>query len=192
MKPVVDSQPCQVPGAAALAERVHALQDFYRHVQTERMQGVPLLNRALEVQALGFAWLPGTGHEPAVAEGVLITPWFMSLLRLPAPVQGHEGRVGLKHLHPFGNQSFEFIGAHDPTLGFHEACALFSPMGAFADQQQAVDTAAAVLAQLRAVPAQAAATTAAAEPMPLPMPAPLPSRRAFFAGRRSEAERARP
>ena len=138
MKHAAESEPGPGPGAAALAERVRALQAFYRRVQVERMQGVALLNPALAVQALGFAWRAGATGAQAVAEGVLITPWFMSLLRLPAQVQGHQGRVGLKQLHDFGNESFEFIGAHDPSLGFHEACALFSPMGDFSGQPQAV------------------------------------------------------
>ena len=36
---------------AQLAARVQALVDFYRHVQNERMQGIPLLNPALHVEA---------------------------------------------------------------------------------------------------------------------------------------------
>ena len=37
-----------------LAARVQALVDFYRHVQTGRMQGIPLLNPPLPVQPLPF------------------------------------------------------------------------------------------------------------------------------------------
>lgn len=181
MKCAAESEPGPGPGAAALAERVQALQAFYRRVQVERMQGVALLNPALAVQALGFAWRAGANGAQAVAEGVLITPWFMSLLRLPAQVQGHQGRVGLKQLHDFGNESFEFIGAHDPLLGFHEACALFSPMGDFSGQPQAVDTAMAVLDALRTAPLPATATAVADTVR-------MPARRAFFAARRATPE----
>ncbi|QBM26323.1 [NiFe]-hydrogenase assembly chaperone HybE [Hydrogenophaga pseudoflava] len=152
-----------------MEHRVSTLVQFYRLVQTERMQGVPILNPALSVEAVGFQW--GDDGQ-TVAEGVLITPWFMSLVRLPRAVEGHGGRVARKAVHSFGNERFEFIGAHDPAVGYHETCALFSPMGGFATQAQAVDTAEASLALLR--------------PAPTPAPAaePVPARRAFFTGRR--------
>jgi len=154
---------------SALEPRVAALEDFYRQVQRERMQGIPLLNPALHVQAVGFQW----SHEDAqVAEGVLITPWFMSLVRLPAQVQAHEGRVGRKQVRDFGCERFDFIGSWDPALGYHETCALFSPMGDFDSQERARDTARETLAQLRP---QVHAQAPAAEPMP--------ARRAFFLGR---------
>ena len=156
--------------------RVADLVAFYRQVQAERMQGIPLLHPGLWVEAVGFR-LAGADGDEAVAEGVLLTPWFMSLVRLPLAVQPAAGRVGRKRVLAFGGECFEFIGAHDPALGFHEACALFSPMGDFRDQAQARDTAEAVLAALRtpaAVPAAAASA---------------PARRAFLLGRRAGAGR---
>lgn len=152
-----------------MEQRVAALVDFYRRVETERMQGIPILNPALSVQALGFRL---ADEEDAVAEGVLITPWFMSLVRLPLAVQDHAGRVGRKRVLAFGNERFDFIGAHDPALGFHEACALFSPMAEFRSQDRARETAEAVLAQLRPAPVA-----------PPPAAEPLPARRAFFLAR---------
>ena len=153
-----------------MEHRVSALVQFYRLVQTERMQGVPILNPALSVEAVGFQW--GDDGQ-TVAEGVLITPWFMSLVRLPAALEGHGGRVARKAVHGFGSERFEFIGAHDPAVGYHETCALFSPMGGFATQAQARETAEASLVLLR--------------PAPTPAPAaePVPARRAFFTGRRA-------
>ena len=132
--------------------RVHALVDFYRRVQTERMQGIPILNRALSVEAVGFLSGEPVEGEAPVSEGVLITPWFMSLVRLPDEVQDHGGRVARKFIRSFGQEGFEFIGAHDPSVGYHETCALFSPMDGFPDQALAVETAEAVLAQLRPAP----------------------------------------
>ncbi len=156
-----------------MEHRVSALVGFYRRVQAERMQGIPILNPALCVEAVGFQWAEGAdeGSMP-VAEGVLITPWFMSLVRLPLAVQDHAGRVARKAVRGFGNERFDFIGAHDPAVGFHEACALFSPMADFRDQGQARETAQAVLDQLRPAPV---APPQAAEP--------LPARRAFFLAR---------
>jgi [NiFe] hydrogenase assembly HybE family chaperone len=153
-----------------LDARVLALVDFYRRVQHERMAGIPLLNAALAVEAVGFAWgqaaAPGEGE---VAEGVLITPWFMSLLRLPAQPLPHGGRVGQRFERQFGSECFDFLGAHDPDIGYHEACALFSPMAEFATQALARETALAALALTR--------------PAPAPAPEPVPARRAFLLGR---------
>lgn len=156
-----------------MEQRVAALVDFYRRVETERMQGIPILNPALRVEAAGFRL---ADEEDAVAEGVLITPWFMSLVRLPLAVQDHGGRVGRKRVLAFGNERFDFIGAHDPALGFHEACALFSPMAGFRSQDQARETAQAVLDQLRPPPVA-----------PAPAAEPLPARRSFLLGRRAGA-----
>ena len=75
------SSPAEPVLRCALDERVQHLMDFYRRVETERMQGLPLLNPALRVEAVGFRLAE---EDASVAEGVLITPWFMSLLRLPA------------------------------------------------------------------------------------------------------------
>lgn len=173
--------------AALLDQRVQVLADFYRRVQHERMQGIALLNPALVVEAVGFEWAPseddGEGR-PAVAEGILVTPWFMSLVRLPAAMEPHQGRVGRSRVHDFGAERFDFIGAHDPATGFHETCALFSPMADFPTQDLARETAREALALLRPAPVPAAAD-----------PRPMPARRAFFLARGSrdgDFEGARP
>lgn len=163
-----------------LAARMQALVDFYRHVQTERMAGIPLLNPALSVEAVGFEWASPVeeGAEP-VAEGVLITPWFMSLLRLPSMNLPHGHRVGCKFVRNFGSERFDFIGAHDPAIGYHETCALFSPMNGFTGQDLARETAQASLALVRPQPEPDAVPPVAAEP--------LPPRRGFFMARRPDA-----
>jgi [NiFe] hydrogenase assembly HybE family chaperone len=160
--------------------RVQTLVDFYRHVHHERMQGIPLLNPALQVEAVGFQWAAAL-EEAAdpVAEGVLITPWFMSLLRLPSVNLPHGNRVGRKAVRDFGSERFEFIGAHDPTIGYHETCALFSPMNGFTSQDLARETALASLALVRPTPEVIGVAPVAAEP--------LPPRRAFFMARRPDA-----
>ncbi|MBE0586466.1 MAG: [NiFe]-hydrogenase assembly chaperone HybE [Hydrogenophaga sp.] len=165
---------------AQLAARVQALVDFYRHVQHERMQDIPLLNPALHVEAVGFEWAAGAEEttEP-MAEGVLITPWFMSLLRLPSMNLPHGNRVGRKAVRDFGSERFEFIGAHDPALGYHEACALFSPMNGFTSQDLVRETTLASLALVRPEPETPVEAPVAAEP--------LPARRAFFMARRPDA-----
>ncbi|MDR2215602.1 MAG: [NiFe]-hydrogenase assembly chaperone HybE [Nevskiaceae bacterium] len=148
---------------ASLELRVTALEALYRQVQRDRMQNVALLNPVLKVEAIGFRLQHIEAPAP-MAEGVLITPWFMSLVRLPVIAQTHEHRVGHSQPHEFGCECFDFIGAYDQAVGYHETCALFSPMEDFDTQQRARDTAHETLAILRP----------AAEPMP--------ARRAFFLG----------
>jgi [NiFe] hydrogenase assembly HybE family chaperone len=112
------------------------------------------------VQALGFE-----AHDSAAC-GILITPWFMNLVRLPLddtvemlpPLQKAERDIGPRR--------FEFIGANEPGIGAFEASSLFSPMFEFEDQAAAAATAREVLALLRPSPA-------------------VPSRRGFLFGRQA-------
>ena len=165
-----------------LKQRVDALVSHFARVQRERMQGLPLLNAALRVEAVGFACANAEPAlaEVAVAEGVLITPWFMSLLRLPLCQQAHRDRVGRRVIHAFGLEQFDFIGAADDALGYYETCALFSPMFEFATQDLARDTALAALREIREGTHSAA--PAAALPTPPAAPA-VPARRLFLTGR---------
>ena len=138
--------------------RIAALESVFRQIAGSRMAGVPLLNPRLRVQALGFE------SDQGVACGILISPWFMNLVRLPldpsvevlAPLQKAERDIGPR--------CFEFIGAHEPGLGAFESSSLFSPMFEFEDQAAALATAHEVLGLLR--PASA-----------------VPSRRGFLFGR---------
>ena len=133
---------------AVLSQRVAALEAAFHHVQATRLSGVPVLHPRLQVRALGFR---PAADEPGLAWGVLLTPWFMNLVRLPLADEAADALVspGAKAVREVGRQAFEFIGAHEPALGPFEACSLFSPMFEFVDQPAAVATAEAVLQHLR-------------------------------------------
>lgn len=164
-----------------LSLRVHSLEALFREVQATRMAGVPVLNPALQVEAVGFEPVPVEAGEPPAAVGVLVTPWFMNLVWLPlAPDEGAH-RVGQVKARDVGGTSFEFIGAHEPGLGAYEACSLASPMFEFPHQAQASATAQAVLAAL--LGAGEAEPTAAA-------PAVSNARRGFLFGRSAVERRA--
>jgi [NiFe] hydrogenase assembly HybE family chaperone len=157
------------PCAATLA-RVQQLEQVFAHIAATRMQGVPVRNAALQVQAIGFELLD---DDVPTLLGILITPWFMNLLRLPLlPHPAAAVQPGSKQHHVCGEQTFEFIAAHEEALGCFEACSLFSPMFAFADQAGAVATANEIAKLLRAPPANTAAPERA-----------VPSRRGFLLGR---------
>jgi len=117
-----------------------ALERAFEAVRRERMEGVPMLNPALEVEAVGFR--PWREHWL----GILITPWFMNVVLMPrvdAAWQTVGERETRHHLFPGG--VFEFIGGREATLGDYQACSLFSPMFEFADQREARATALAAL-----------------------------------------------
>lgn len=112
----------------------------YAKIAATRMAGLPFLNTALRVEALGFRRWNGQWL------GVLVTPWSMNLLLLPyaaaqwTPLpQGGERHASF----PAGN--FRFISGHDELLGEHHSCSLFSPMFEFADHEGARLTALAAL-----------------------------------------------
>lgn len=161
--------------------RVQALTQAFEHIGHTRMQGVPVQNPQLCVQAIGFETAPGVDNVPEALVGILVTPWFMNLVRLPvaahAATQGWLA-TGQKARRTLGCERFEFIGAAEDGLGTFEVCSLFSPMFEFANQQAAVATATQVLALLR----EPAAAPVAIANAPLP-----PSRRGFLFGRAAGA-----
>ncbi|WFP62882.1 [NiFe]-hydrogenase assembly chaperone HybE [Mesorhizobium sp. WSM4904] len=108
------------------------------------MEGIPILNPTLSVRALGVRMWQGEWLA------VLITPWFMNLVLLPAA--GVEARCrlrpGTKEQVAFPAGRFEFIHAYEEELGAYLTCSLFSPVLEFADQESAEETARQVLAEL--------------------------------------------
>ncbi|MES9853961.1 MAG: [NiFe]-hydrogenase assembly chaperone HybE [Candidatus Thiodiazotropha sp. L084R] len=115
---------------------IEGLEQQFREIESHRMQGLPLLNPALQVKAVGFCeW---NNH----CLGVLITPWFMNLMLIP-----HEGdswkdrQLGEKELHHLPSGPYEFILGEEEGIGRYQMCSLFSPVFEFADQETAVETA---------------------------------------------------
>jgi [NiFe] hydrogenase assembly HybE family chaperone len=146
------------------APRVEAA---FRRIQVERMADMPMLNPALSVEAVDFAL--HQGHWL----GVLLTPWNLSLMRLPASSEGwvaapEGGRLMLRY--PAGE--FAFLGGVEAEIGEYLSCSLFTSMAQFPNQETA---------RLTARSARIALLSDPGEP---PKPA-SPSRRAFFTGRSS-------
>jgi [NiFe] hydrogenase assembly HybE family chaperone len=116
------------------------LETAFTRIQRERMTDVPLLNPALEVQAVGFrVW-------ENYCLGVLITPWFMNLMLLPlAGDVWAELPSGTRINHSFPSGTYEFILGEGEGIGRYLMCSLFSPVFEFQNQEAAVVTAEAVL-----------------------------------------------
>ncbi|MEJ2395834.1 MAG: [NiFe]-hydrogenase assembly chaperone HybE [Candidatus Thiodiazotropha sp.] len=119
------------------------LEQVFSRIERERMQGLPILNKALQVRAVGFReW---QGH----CLGVLITPWFMNLMLLPCEGDDWQNlRIGDKQLHQLPSGPYEFILGEETGVGRYQMCSLFSPVFEFADQVTAEATAEAAMAAL--------------------------------------------
>jgi [NiFe] hydrogenase assembly HybE family chaperone len=153
---------------------VLALEQLFAEIASTRMRDVPVQNTALHVQAIGFAPDP---QRAGVWLGILITPWFMNLVRLASlQVAPQAGFLAERDKAPrqFGNTKFDFIGAFELSMGAFETCSLFSPMFEFANHNAAVATATEILSKLRQT---------APAPAPNPKSPTAPSRRGFLFGR---------
>ncbi|MBT3028384.1 MAG: hypothetical protein B6D72_17050 [gamma proteobacterium symbiont of Ctena orbiculata] len=116
------------------------LERQFRQIHQQRMQGLPLLNPKLHVEAVGFREWNGC------CLGVLITPWFMNLMLLPPEGDSwKESRIGDKALHQMPSGPYEFILGEEEGVGRYQMCSLFSPVFEFADHETAVATAEAVM-----------------------------------------------
>lgn len=132
----------------------------FERIQAERMAGLPMLNPALHVAAVDFA----RRDEPhAEWLGVLITPWSLGLMLLPAsadwPVPAPHERAFRRY--PAGD--FAFLGNREEGLGDYLVCPLFHEMSQFADQETAVLAARTSLLALQMTPPRLDADPAAPE-----------------------------
>lgn len=124
------------------------IETVFNEVMEQRMQESPLLNRNLQVQAVGFQ--PYREHWL----GIVITPWFMNLMLLPGQTAAWDNKqCGEKLRVKFPSGEFEFAIGIEHVLGRYAVCSLFSPMFQFEQQAAAVIAAEAVLQALLAEPA---------------------------------------
>ena len=109
------------------------IEQVFSRIHRESMQGIPILNSKLKVQALGFQV-----YEERVV-GILITPWVMNLVLLPA--QGEDWSdltLGQKKVHEFPSQKCKFMVNDIEGIGVCQMHSLFSPMNEFSSHEQAV------------------------------------------------------
>lgn len=133
----------QDAAARSVAARLEAV---FTKVHQERMDGVPILNERLRVEAVGaHIW-----NKDWLA--VLVTPWFINLMLMPtsddAQAQWRPLSLGSTVPHSFPAGRFDFIVGEEAELGRYQMCSLFSPVLEFEDQEAAVLTARAALEAL--------------------------------------------
>ena len=115
------------------------LEACFEEIRATRMAGVPILNEALSVAAVGGRdW---NGHWL----GVLVTSWFMNLMLVPDETDGEAIAPGTKRHFVFPAGRFEFIRGQEDGTGPYWMCSLFSPVFEFGDQETAEAAAAAAL-----------------------------------------------
>jgi len=150
------------------------LEAAFRAIAAGRMRGLPFVNEALEVEAVGFA------HWDGHWLGCLVTPWFMNLVLLPRDAAAWQSvPAGDKVAYRFPAGVYDFVAGREAAIGEYQACSLFSPMFEFADHDAARLTAQAALLALF----DAANNDMAYAPPAAPARPPL-SKRAFLGGER--------
>lgn len=105
------------------------LRDRFDRICATRMQGLPILNDKLSVEAVGFR---RTGEHEV---GVLLTPWFMNLVLLPgtdewdALNQGDTVNWSLPH------GDYDFTVSRDEELGTYLSAILFRSVNSIPTQE---------------------------------------------------------
>ncbi len=134
-------------GDASRPPSVGALLAAYRRVD-ESMRDLPVYNAALQVAAVGFRPFEGG------LIGVIVTPWFMNLVRVPA--RGAEVEAGVKREAALPAHRVDLIGARLDGAPPFEFRPIVSPMDDFPSQAQVLLTAGEVMDALF-MPREAAA-----------------------------------
>ncbi|MCP4993198.1 MAG: [NiFe]-hydrogenase assembly chaperone HybE [Gammaproteobacteria bacterium] len=103
-----------------------SLEDVFTQIQHNQMKGIPILNQALKVEAVGFQpW----GNR---CVGILITPWFMNLMLLPCEGDDwDEQKVGSKLSQKFPARAYEMTVNEFDGIGRCLTYPLHSPMNEF-------------------------------------------------------------
>lgn len=180
-----DPGAAEAPILAEMDRRTKALVADFTEILNAKMRDLPMVNHALHVQAVDFRpWEGGF-------LGILVAPWFMNLVLLPAPDRALQAPTA-KEVIRFPSGDYEFIHNARDLTGAYLACSLFSPMGDFTSQLQAVEVARAIMQELfkpenRAETDRAAEIRAAreAELLPTFLPeaeAEAPTRRRLITG----------
>lgn len=123
----------------------------FERIRVERMTGLAMLNPVLAVAAVGFALRE---HE---WRGVLVTPWGINLLLLPAAEIWRAPQPHERVFRKYAAGTFAFLGNREDGVGDYLACPLIHDMQQFANQETAVHTGRACLIALDLPPATAAA-----------------------------------
>lgn len=164
------------PAMPRAADPTAELEAHYRSVWADRMRGLPFVNPALAVAAVGFRRVDGDWV------GVMVTPWFLNLFLLSGGgTLWGDIPAGQRRYLEFPCGALQFIADDDPEIGPYQYCPLIAPVTSLAGMDAALavarDAMATVLAPPPVPPDAGDAAPAGRE---TPAPEGTPSRRAFF------------
>lgn len=110
--------------SVSVTQLVERFEQTYR----DHMEGLPVVNEALDVEAIGFRDFQD--HQL----GVLVTPWFMNLILLPGTDSWSAAAQGDLSAIAFPSGPIEFTVCHDDALGTYLSAVLFSSVTDVPDQ----------------------------------------------------------
>lgn len=129
--------------------RVQALLATFRRVNAG-MRDLPIYNDKVEIEAIGFR---AFGEDALI--GVVLTPWFMNLVRLPIdPVPLDMAAIGKTVMIELPAGPRKFVTNGDADIGLYEAHSLHSPVSSFTLPGQAHAEAVRQLGVLMSPPAE--------------------------------------
>lgn len=111
------------------------LEERFDTISETRMQGLPIVNDSLSVEAVGFR---ATGEHEV---GVLLTPWFMNLVLLPGTDEWDSARQGETVSCSLPHGDYDFTVSRDEELGTFLSAILFSSVNTIPSQEIAHDIA---------------------------------------------------
>ncbi|MEW8627019.1 MAG: [NiFe]-hydrogenase assembly chaperone HybE [Candidatus Thiodiazotropha sp.] len=109
------------------------IEAVFKQIEQEQMQGIPLLNPALQVETIGFQEYEGR------MIGVLITPWLMNLMLFPGDADDWgKLKLGDNQYHRLPSNEYRFTVNEIDGIGLCQTHPLYSPMHEFMNQEHAV------------------------------------------------------
>lgn len=156
------------------------LERLYQQILEDSMQGLPVVNAALNVEAIDF--IEWQGHWL----GILLTPWFMNLLVIPklgSPWPEMNSAKGNEIKLAFPQGDYTFKPRDDEGFGPYLCCSLASPVHEWKSHPEARNTARDVLRLIKTIPVrQIEVETINTEREACPASDCEVSRRAFLSG----------
>ena len=129
-----------------MADTIAKMVQQFETIYVEHMQNLPVVNKALQVEAVGFHDYHGDQL------GVLITPWFMNLILLPGVDSWSGSKQGDTASIDFPSRRIEFAVSHDKMLGTYLSAVAFRGVVELDDQSKARKLAFEVLSDLMKPP----------------------------------------
>ncbi|MEH6627513.1 MAG: [NiFe]-hydrogenase assembly chaperone HybE [Motiliproteus sp.] len=177
---MIDNNNVQIQTAGFLENPSAVLEQIYTTIYREQMHDVPVVNPAIQIEAIGFSeW---EGHWL----GILLTPWFMNVLviqKAGSPWPELEMGKGKELMISFPQGEYKFSAREEKGIGSYLSCSLASPVNDWKSHPEAKRTAEDVLRLMKSIPLTQIDEDESEE-RNCPQSAPCDmSRRAFIAGR---------